>query len=397
MTHDELREKLLDLACGELSPREARKVEEHAASCEGCRAELARMRETRRLMSALPEEAAPAGGEAVLLAAAREAARRREPRPVLPRWVWGASIAAMSLAAVVAVSYRVMSMRPGPPGREDPNALLGDSPYASAPSSPPAAAQDAAGADETVAGARPRAEQESRGPGAGAAPRARPPAPAERPAEKKARALPAEPEPAPSAKGAPPEQRMERVERGNLAMAEAPAAAPPPAAASRQPAPAPAPAEVPAPAGAVAGVIPDRAAAAPSRAAPAPARRAAPVRTEPELGRGRDANDADAGAALAQYEDLRRTGRLRAEVRSFPGCDGELSRRLERDPAGRVVSYAWEAMLGGRRVRYEVVYAPDGSVVRARAMDAATGGIERALFRPPPLHTIDLDAPPRCR
>ncbi len=33
MTHEELRDRLLDLACGELAPRDAREVEEHAATC----------------------------------------------------------------------------------------------------------------------------------------------------------------------------------------------------------------------------------------------------------------------------------------------------------------------------------------------------------------------------
>ncbi len=74
MTHEELRDRLLDLACGELSPRDARAVEEHAAACEVCGAELARLRGTRRIMAALPEEPAPERGERILLAAAREAA-----------------------------------------------------------------------------------------------------------------------------------------------------------------------------------------------------------------------------------------------------------------------------------------------------------------------------------
>ena len=34
MTHEELRDRLLDLAYGELAPRAAREVEEHAATCE---------------------------------------------------------------------------------------------------------------------------------------------------------------------------------------------------------------------------------------------------------------------------------------------------------------------------------------------------------------------------
>ena len=75
MSQDAFQDRLLDLAYGELSPREAREVEAHAASCPACRAELARIRETRRIMAALPDEPAPEAGERLLLAAAREAAR----------------------------------------------------------------------------------------------------------------------------------------------------------------------------------------------------------------------------------------------------------------------------------------------------------------------------------
>jgi hypothetical protein len=126
MTHDELRDRLLDLAYGELSPHDAREVEAHAASCEACRAELARIRGTRLAMSALPVEPAPAKGEGILLAAAREAAERRSRahRPI-PRWLWRGAIVALPVAAVVAVSFRLAVLAPRE--RSERDALVGES------------------------------------------------------------------------------------------------------------------------------------------------------------------------------------------------------------------------------------------------------------------------------
>jgi hypothetical protein len=102
-------------------------------------------------------------------------------------------------------------------------------------------------------------------------------------------------------------------------------------------------------------------------------------------------------AAVARYEELRRSGRLRAEVRLLPACPREPWRRVERDPDGRIVSYAWESLAGARRLRLEAIYAPDGSLALARALDAATGA--PAPFpdvRPPSIDEIDLDAPAAC-
>ncbi len=97
MTHEALREKLLDLAYGELSPREAREVEGHAAACAECAAELARMRGTRAVMRKLPEEPAPDAGERILVAAAREASEARARPRRLPRWIWrGSAVAALA-------------------------------------------------------------------------------------------------------------------------------------------------------------------------------------------------------------------------------------------------------------------------------------------------------------
>ncbi len=128
MSHEEQRDRLLDLAYGELPPRDARELEEHAETCEACRVELGRIRATRGLMSSLPEEAAPEAGRRILVAAAREAVRRREPRRAVPRWLWGGSVLAASVAAVVLFSLRVANVAPPPAGREDPDALLGEGP-----------------------------------------------------------------------------------------------------------------------------------------------------------------------------------------------------------------------------------------------------------------------------
>jgi hypothetical protein len=346
MTHEELRERLLDLAYGELSPRDARKVEEHAASCEACRAELGRIRETRRLMSALPEEPAPAEGERILLAAARGAAGRRGPR-ILPPWLWGGSLVAASLAAIVAVSYRVASMHPRSPGRDDPNALMGESPYARAPQ--PGATLPDRRAPQAASPQQPQ--------GAGAAAT---PAPAAAPAT---------------------ERRERKNERKN---AEMPRRAPVADADSEQVAP-----EPPA---APAGPPPPAAPSAPSRAkAAAPSAARAPE-ASPEGVAGSPGPE-----PVARHEALRAAGRLRVEERTFPGCKHELWRRVERDADGRVVSYAWEEMVGTQRLRFEAIYGLDGRLVRKQALDVATSAPEPTVkFRVPPASSVDIDAPPRC-
>ncbi len=367
MTHEELRERLLDLAYGELSPRDARKVEEHAASCETCRAELGRIRATRRLMSALPEEPAPVGGERILVAAAREAARGREPQRRVPRWLWGGSIVAASLAAVVAVSYRLETMRPRSAGRDDPNALMGESRYAQ----PPPPADGAAPAQERKTEAPSRREP----PPVADAPRrltSRPPA-----AEQKKSRAPEPPRFA-AAPPAPPE----------------PSPAAPPAAAARENA------EAERPAAALAGpdaALPPAASAAPPRPAPSRAKAmAAPGARAPESAPRPGATDVAPSDGVARYEALRSAGRLSVEERTFPGCTHELWRRIERDPEGRVVSYAWEEMVGTQRVRLEAVYGPDGKLARKQAFDSATSAPEAVKFRVPAASSVDIDAPPRC-
>ncbi len=369
MTHEQLQERLLDLVYGELSPRDARDVQEHAAACEACRAELARMGETRRLMSALPVEPAPPGGERILLAAAREAARHREPRRRLPPWLWGGSIVAASLAAVVAVSFRIVSMRPGVMGREDPNALMGQSPSAPVPR-----------ADEPAPPPEPKARSNEGDPFLGAGPRGGAPEPArERPArapERFASAPPAE---------EPPEAALlaDRTRGPSVASEEQPGPA------AREETRTEARRDSAAPAASTAAPPPPRAAAAAPRSAAKAAAPSSAAAPSPVPSGGAE------GEAVARHEALRRAGRLRAEVRTFPGCDGELWRRVERDPDGRVVSYAREALLGARRIRVEVIYADDGAPAQVRVLDAASSA-PIAGSRPWVPAAGDVDAPPRC-
>jgi hypothetical protein len=341
MSHDAYTDRLLDLAYGELSPRDARTVEAHAAACEACRAELRRIRETRALASGLAHVPAPPGGERILLAAARAATEARRPRRLLPAWLWGA-MAAVAVVAVGAVSYRLLAIRPGPLERDDPEALLGGS-YAA----------------ERAADRRMEGHEEASPPSEVAADRSE-----ARPARK---AAPAEPRRAvappthadPSAGPAP---------RGRTAApaAEPPASAPPPPgqrdaalAASAEPAPAPTPSG------------PEVAVATPQRA----------------------------GASRPPPEEIR--GAPTVEVRTFAGCAGETTRRVEHDARGRVVRYVREGTIGGRRLAIEHVYGEDGALARATARD-----LDRPTV-PIDAHALDVvlvdraedaraDAPPRC-
>jgi hypothetical protein len=89
------------------------------------------------------------------------------------------------------------------------------------------------------------------------------------------------------------------------------------------------------------------------------------------------------------------------EVRTFPGCEGEATRRVERDAQGRIVRYVREGTMGGRRLVVEHVYGADGALARATVRD---------LDRPGAAVDVDAlgvvlvvraedarpDAPPRC-
>ncbi|WP_242345853.1 zf-HC2 domain-containing protein, partial [Anaeromyxobacter terrae] len=149
MSHERFADRLLEHAYGELSPREAREMEAHAAACAECRTELARVRATRRIMGALPEERAPEAGERILLAAAREAARDRAPVRILPAWIWSASALAALFLAVGALSYRLLALRPA--AERQGEELLGHGQYAEAPPAPAAAASGEASATSGAA------------------------------------------------------------------------------------------------------------------------------------------------------------------------------------------------------------------------------------------------------
>jgi hypothetical protein len=396
MTHEELRDRLLDLAYGELSPREARAVEAHAASCGACGAELARIRGTRRIMASLPQEPAPEGGERILLAAAREAAGRRTHRAWLPRWVWAAAAAA-SLVVVGAVSWRIAALRPAGVGREDPQALMDESRYAREPrEAPPGDAATAKG-DGRVGALGPMAERAPPPPAAGEAERSPPARPGRaadegrsegagppRTAQLRKFAAPPPEAPAPREEPPRPAARLER-DRPEDAAAAPPAAGAGPAPAV--PAPSPAPSQPPAAAA-------PRPQAAEERPAPAARQRAMSAQAAREAPRA-DATPPSAPPPLLRYEDLRRSGLLRGEIRTFPGCEGEAWRKVERDPDGRVVSYTCEGDLGGRRVRIEAVYGPDGAPARVTVRDARTmAPLEGATPWVP--RAAEADGPPRC-
>jgi hypothetical protein len=378
MSHPVSEDRLLELAYGELSPPETREVEAHVAGCDACRAALARMTETRRIMSALPEEAAPAAGERALLDAAREAVRRRAPPPRRRARFWGASVALAAVLAVAAVSYRLLVLEPGF-RRDDPDALAGGGPYERKGEAAPDAAGPGAGERGSPAPPIAPSEQE------------RPAFATEPPSERPAAPPPERPRERDRFAEAPPRRASPVEERGSPPDGERPGSAALPRRSAEAPpgdARAEATTETP---GARAPEREDAAAGAPSQAAPragaaapppeareeptpesAPAPSAARRRSAPAPSSAA-ASDVRAplasGAALARYEALRREGALAGEIRTFPGCEGEAWRKLERDPAGRVVKYVREGVIEGRRLRIEHLYGEDGALEVATAVD----------------------------
>ncbi len=389
MTHGALREQLLDLAYGELSGHARRAVEKHVAGCDGCRAELERIRVTRRAMSALPPEPAPDHGESVLLAAAREAARAKErerPPRLLPGWLWGATIGALGVAAVVAVSVRVLELGPrrareddflmGREGQAPRDGRTGEAPRDLGP--PPAAPPEAAAAP-------------SGGGLATAAPES--PAPAKTAPARKAAKKPA----------APVRREEEQTKEA------AGFASPPPAPYAEAPAPAfatPPPYQP--------SVSPP---AEPEKGAVAPAQRRAssarPFAAPPAAAvPGADLDVTD--DPVARFERLARSGRLITEVLERGLCPGETRRQIDRDSTGRIVRFLVRVAEGDAR-EVEGFYAGDGrlaairttlrqaqgtvraggsALVRMGPDGLAPGRIPRAL----PLHAGEIreDVPPRC-
>jgi len=150
MTHEDAREKLLDLAYGELEPSERVQVELHVSVCAGCAAELADLARTRAAASLLPDPDLP-GGRAELL----EAARRAVAGEVRPRRTrWSRPVGWMAVAAtVLAVGGLTMRWMDESPRREVSQELAFDR---AAEAAKPAKAATAATA-ATAAKSAPRA------------------------------------------------------------------------------------------------------------------------------------------------------------------------------------------------------------------------------------------------
>lgn len=407
MSHERFSERILDLAYGELSPREAGEVEAHAASCAECGAELARIRATRRLMAALPDERAPDRGERVLLAAAREEVRGRAPVRSWSRWMWSTSVVAALLLAVGAVSYRLLAMRPA--AEREGEELLGRGQYAEAPPSPEPSGEGVAkgdAQDEAKAGtqdeARAEAPSATPAPQAEAATRTR--AEVAAPARRKVRSPPGPDAEGKQAASAPAREVEAPEPAARRAYAEAPAEASRAEDADVASAAVGAAEEAPGFA-----APPERAPEAPSRSAVAAARprsagapAAAPSAAAPPAApeRGDAAEAASPADALDRYASLRADGALAAEIRTFVGCEGEAWRKVERDRQGRIVKYVREGRIGGVRVRVEHLFDADGRLAAVRATDVERGAAVEpgALGLTLPRHAGEAgaDAPPRC-
>jgi beta-lactamase class D len=178
MTHEEARERLLDLAYGELEPVDRLQVEQHVSGCAGCAAELEGMARTRAAAGLLPDPDPPRG-RAELLDAARRAVAGMA-RPGRARWArpvgWMAVAAA--ILAVGGVTVRLLDGNPrrvavpdlvaggAPAERSTGNAPIAPSPRAvpAPPEAPvpvpaPAAAPGALASRERMAAPAPDAKK----------------------------------------------------------------------------------------------------------------------------------------------------------------------------------------------------------------------------------------------
>lgn len=97
MRCDECTTLLLADAYGELSPAEHARCEEHLAVCEACRAEMATLRATQKLLDLVPERHASLDLAALCL---RIAARERRHRRA-----WRYGLVAMGTAAVLLLAF----------------------------------------------------------------------------------------------------------------------------------------------------------------------------------------------------------------------------------------------------------------------------------------------------
>ena len=105
------QEKLLELAYGELSSSDAKRIELHLQACARCAEALSSIRRVRQTMSQLPAVQAPERGMESLLAYAEQAARRARSGPGRVSSWWSRlmvpAAGAIALAAVVVVGIRV--------------------------------------------------------------------------------------------------------------------------------------------------------------------------------------------------------------------------------------------------------------------------------------------------
>jgi hypothetical protein len=335
-THDNYREQLLDLAYGELGRREARALRAHLEACPACRAELERIGATRGAMAELRDEPAPDRGLPTLLAAAREAARERAHRPLLPPWLWGASVAAVGLAAVAIVSFELSG--PIPAGRTGEVDLVAHAPAPEVPGAPAAVAEPAA--------AEPLARLEESAPAT--ADRAAPPA---------RRAAPA-----------PPARR----DRPAPAQASRPLAALAPQEAAKEAKAAPAPR-----AEAEGAFASEAAASSPRRAKSASAGR---LRTS-------TASFAGCPGESSREVDRDEQGRVVRYLRRgvFRGTAFEAELLYDGEGALSEVRY---------RAAGQVHTFRPGAV--GAAADADAGGVPAALIEPRRAEDAGPDAPPRC-
>ena len=99
MTHPE--DLLAEYVDGTLTDQQRAVVDAHLASCEACREGVELASGATTMLAALPEEPVPLGLTGPVLAEARRARERRQPR--LDRWQWAFGLAAAACLVLLAV------------------------------------------------------------------------------------------------------------------------------------------------------------------------------------------------------------------------------------------------------------------------------------------------------
>jgi anti-sigma factor RsiW len=430
-SHETFREQLLDLAYGELGSREAHALKKHLAGCAECRAELTRMTATRSAMSGLADEPAPERGEAILLAAAREAVRGRARRPYLPSWVWGASASAVAAVALAVVAVKLAEPSTIPGLKQAPPELVASSPQPPAEEAAPAVQPAAPGAS-AEAGARLGGASADK---ADEVAPAKPVPPRAAPAKERrsfAKAPAANGTAGPQAAGredaSQPKDDLkfdgyargdvggkggavagkskaaeldagDRARSGELALAEKKEAERSRAAPSAAPEPAP----PPPPASAAASPAPSVAEEAPAQDRDEREQTVARKAAAPAV---RAAED-----AMGRHTRLRLGGRLRTETRAFAGCAGEAERTVELDERGTPVKLTRRGAFQGKPYTAELFYGEDGVLGAVRwssegrvhefragppGTSISAQGIPASAFQPQRAADAGPDAPARC-